>query len=123
MHVTVKEQCLEIQLTPMERIWGCHVSGQIEIPLADIQSLSAERRPEGHWRELRAPGTYVPGLIKAGTYYSNLGRAFWYVRPGQDCLCINLREGYYKRVVLGSDKAGQWRAQLQTALAARDQAV
>ncbi len=122
MHVTVTEQCLEIQLEPMERVWGCHVSGKIEIPLADIQSFSAER-PESHWRELRAPGTYVPGLIKAGTYYSDLGRAFWYLRPGQDCLCLDLREGYYKRVVLGSDKAGQWRSQLQAALTTRDPAV
>ena len=116
MNLTVKDGVVEILLEPMERLWGCHVSEKIEIPLEAIQSLSADC-PETHWRELRAPGTYWPGLIKAGTYYSDLGRAFWYFRPGQDCLCIDLREGYYKRVVLGAEQAGQWRAQLQAAIA------
>ncbi len=116
MNLTVKDRVVEIQLEPMERVWGCHVNGKIEIPLEDIQSVSAEC-PGTHWRELRAPGTYWPGLIKAGTYYSDLGRAFWYLRPGQDCLCLDLREGYYKRVVLSSEQAGQWRVQLEGAIA------
>ena len=119
MNLMVKDRVVEIQLEPMERVWGCHVNGKIEIPLADIQSISAQC-PETHWRELRAPGTYWPGLIKAGTYYSDLGRAFWYLCPGQDCLCIDLREGYYKRVVLGSEQAGQWRGLLQGAIAEVD---
>lgn len=115
MNLTVRDQTVEIQLTPMERVWACHVSGQIEIPLLEIRSISAER-PEGDWRELRAPGSYWPGLIKAGTYYSQIGRAFWYVQGSPDCLCLDLNRGYYRRVVLGSERAGQWRSQLQAAL-------
>lgn len=123
MNLTVKDRVVEIQLDPMERVWSCHVTWKIEIPLEDIQRISAQS-PGTQWRELRAPGTYWPGLIKAGTYYSDLGRAFWYLRSGQDCLCIDLHKGYYKRVVLGAGQAGQWRSQLQerlTSLADREQ--
>ncbi|MEO1445206.1 MAG: hypothetical protein AAFV46_03030, partial [Cyanobacteria bacterium J06635_11] len=84
-------------------------------------------RPETTWNELRAPGTALPGFIKAGTYYTQRGREFWYVlraskgasNGGQNCLCLDMSEGYYKRIVLESGLAGTWRAQIQTALDSR----
>jgi hypothetical protein len=97
-------------------LWSCHVSDKLEIPLTQIERVTPER-PATHLQELRAPGTAVPGLIKAGTYYSKLGRAFWYVQGNPPCLCLDLKEGYYKQIVLGSAEAGRWASALQAALA------
>ena len=37
-------------------------------------------------KEIKAPGTSIPGLIKAGTFYSNRGKEFWYVTKGKDAI-------------------------------------
>ena len=115
MDLKIGSGVVEIVLEPMERLASCRINSRIELSLADIQTVSTQR-PDGHWRELRAPGTYFPGLIKAGTYYSELGRAFWHVQRDQPCLCIDLEAGYYKRVVLGSDLAQDWCSQIQAVL-------
>ncbi|MEM8501578.1 MAG: hypothetical protein AAF716_00315 [Cyanobacteria bacterium P01_D01_bin.1] len=118
MNLVVAGNKVKVQLDPSERFWAFHLSGQIELPLDSIQDVRLVR-PETEWNELRAPGTYVPGLIKAGTYYTTKGREFWYVPKNQDtnqsCLCVDVSEGYYKRIVLGSVMARQWQSQIQAA--------
>lgn len=54
------------------------------------------------------PGTYFPGLIKAGTYYTRNGKEFWYVIRGKNYLTIELENESYKRIVLGLDENQEW---------------
>lgn len=124
MHLTTTQSTLKIQLESSERLWAFHLSGHIEVPLESIQSVRLER-PETTWHELRAPGTCLPGFIKAGTYYTQRGREFWYVLraskgaangESQNCLCLDMSEGYYKRIVLESGLAGTWRASIREAM-------
>ena len=85
----------------MERLWSCHLGDRITIPRTHILSAS-DQRPATGWRELRSPGTYLPGVIKAGTYYTERGREFWYC-TGQDhpVLALDLEAlEYYKRIVI-----------------------
>ncbi|MGB3292815.1 MAG: hypothetical protein WBB01_07515 [Phormidesmis sp.] len=115
MNLTIQDGAIQIQLTSAERLWAFHLSHQIEIPLDSIQSVRLER-PATTWKELRAPGTHLPGLIKAGTYYTERGREFWYAQGDQNCLCLDIAAGYYKRIVLSSAAAERWRSQLQQAI-------
>lgn len=117
MNLTIQNRTVEIRLEPLERLWGCHISGKIELPLAEIETVTLAR-PEPDWQALRAPGTYLPGWIKAGTYYTQRGREFWYVGREPQTLCIDLKTGYYKRIVLASPQAQQWSIHLQAALRA-----
>lgn len=112
MDLNLQEHAIKIQLEPTERLWGFHLSGHIEVPLETIQSVTIER-PNTTWQELRAMGTYLPWVIKAGTYYSKRGREFWYVQGDDPCLCIDISEGYYKRIVLGTTQAANWQSQIQ----------
>lgn len=67
------------------------------------QVLRAYRElPSSSWRELRAPGTQLPGIIKAGTYYTARGKEFWYVRfrESRHALCVELDGVSFKRLVL-----------------------
>lgn len=114
MNLTLENSTIKIQLEPVERLWAFHLSSQIEISLASVQSVQIER-PKTTWKELRSPGTYMPGLIKAGTYYTERGREFWYVQGNQDCLCLDIAEGYYKRIVL-SEAANSWQLLVEAAV-------
>ena len=115
MNLILQDGTLEIQLELMERVWSVHLGQHIRVLLNTLQSVQADC-PETTWREIRAPGTHLPGMFKAGTYYTERGREFWYARKGQSCLCLDMTEGYYKRVVLGSTDAGLWHAWLQSSV-------
>lgn len=67
------------------------------------QVLRAYRElPTSSWRDLRAPGTALPGFVKAGTYYTPRGKEFWFVRfrDSRHALCVELDKVSYKRLVL-----------------------
>jgi len=49
-------------------------------------------------------GTYLPEVIKAGTYYTPRGKEFWYVTK-KGCLVLELRDEPYKRIILVSSQA------------------
>jgi hypothetical protein len=113
MNISLDNSGLRIQLEPLERFLSVHLNQQIQVSFEHLQSARLER-PESTWRELRSPGSYIPGWIKAGTYYTERGREFWYSLKDQPCLCLDFTEGYYKRIVIGSNQAEQWHAQIQS---------
>jgi len=64
-----------------------------------VLDRNAVRRTEGTW--LRAPGAYVPGLIRYGSYGREPVREFWMVRRQRRVVVINVRDWAYHRLILG----------------------
>jgi hypothetical protein len=91
---------LRVTFTFGEKIWS--VRGDIVMPANRIKSAWLGM-PKTVWDELRIPGAFFPGLIKAGRYLTPRGTEFWYVtRKKRHPVTIEL-EGCkrYKRLVLG----------------------
>jgi hypothetical protein len=108
MQRSIEGNQLKIELSRAERFWACHVSKTIMVPLDQIQGVSTDT-PETNWQELRSPGTYLPGVIKAGTYYQNRVRSFWYTQPKKPVLTLALSpQHYYRQIVLALDNANTW---------------
>lgn len=108
MQLTLTDTHLVIALSGWERLWSVHIDPKIEIPIAHIQQATTTA-PETTWRELRAPGTYLPKVIKAGTYYTERGREFWHVTDKAKALCLDLSAAdYYKRIVITIDQNRTW---------------
>lgn len=116
MQLTLNSDALVLELSGFERLWSFHLSKSIFVPLAHIQQVSTEE-PQSDWLDLRAPGTALPGVIKAGTYYTRNGREFWYVTRKSSYLILSLRDEYYKRIVLSSENAEVWAEQINRAIA------
>jgi hypothetical protein len=95
----------KIEFTPSEKILSIH--GSIDIPISHITKVSGELL-DPTWKEIRMPGTSLPGVIKAGTYMTDRGAEFWYVTRNKKILRIELRDNFYKRVVLGLDDNSFW---------------
>jgi hypothetical protein len=113
MQLSCNDHHLTIDLENHERLWAFHLSRSLLIPLSQITQVSTEL-PEGEWRELRAPGTFLPGVIKAGTYYTPRGREFWYVVKTDHYLVLDIQDEYYKRVVLSlEDSSEVWAEQIR----------
>ena len=92
---------LYIKFSILERILGVHWS--FSIPLEDILEKH-NRKPVQTYREIRIPGTFFPGIIKAGTYRNERGWEFWYVTRRKKYLTVELRRGFYKRIILSVDE-------------------
>jgi hypothetical protein len=54
------------------------------------------------------PGTYVPGILIAGTYYKGGERFFWDVRKRQNTIVVELAgEPYHKLVIEVEDPSAE----------------
>jgi hypothetical protein len=65
----------------------------LEIPLIHIAGVRAD--PEvarGWWHGIRMPGTNVPGVITAGTFYQDGKRVFWDVHHPEKTIVIDLHD-------------------------------
>jgi hypothetical protein len=113
MNLNLTPTTLQIKLAGFEQLWAFYFSQMIEISLDHLTHVSTEI-PETSWKELRAPGTFLPGVIKAGTYYTQRGREFWYVTKPEDCLTLDLAHEYFKRIVINVNDSAGWAARLRS---------
>jgi hypothetical protein len=90
---------LTIELEWYEQLWAVTLERQMRIPLDRIARVTTAE-PQSDWAEIRAPGTFLPGVIKAGTYYTKRGKEFWYVTSDKDYLTLELHNEPYRRIVI-----------------------
>lgn len=115
MKLEISNGKLKIDLGDLEKVLA--VRGGFEIPLENIVKAGTEAHRTG-WRETRAPGTHLPGAIKAGTYYTPRGREFWYVTE-KGVLVLELEHESYTRIVLSMDGNKEWAERINEALRGR----
>lgn len=115
MNLSIIENKLQIKFTLQEQLLAVRFHKVLEIPLSHIVQVTTEL-PPNNWKELRAPGSFVPGLIKAGTYYTDRGKEFWYVTRKNhfgNVLNMELEDEDYKRIVLNNVENNlQWQQRL-----------
>ena len=117
MKLEIIDKILKIEFTPTEKILSIH--GTINIPLSQITQVSGELL-DFTWKEIRMPGTSLPGVIKAGTYITDRGNEFWYVTRNKKILRIELRNNFYKRIVLGLDDNSFWLGELSKGMSSQN---
>jgi len=108
MQLVIEEDTLKLTFEGMERFWAFKIS-PVEVPLGWVEKAETSLPPSS-WKTLRAPGTFVPGLIKAGTYYTDRGKELWYATRGkrEKPLTIELSQGPYKRIALTIEGHDNW---------------
>jgi hypothetical protein len=98
----------EIELTADSVI--VHVKGadrvfalksELTIPLEHVVGVSQDEEEARRWYHgVRAPGTNVPGVITAGTFYRNGERVFWDVHHPERAIALSLRNESYAKLVV-----------------------
>ena len=73
----------------------------LEIPLEHIAEVRLDPDiAKGYWHGWRLPGTNIPGVITAGTYYQDGQKSFWDVHHTDRALVIDLGDEPYNRLVV-----------------------
>ena len=79
------------------------LKGSLEIPLAHIVEIKADADPSvahGWWHGLKMPGTNIPGVLTAGTFYQHGQRAFWDVHNPDNAVVIQLKDERYNELIV-----------------------
>jgi hypothetical protein len=99
MKLNLENDNLIIDLEWYEQFWAVTLNKQIQIPLSHIDRVSTAE-PSSNWSDLRAPGSFLPGIIKAGTYYTKQGKEFWYAVTDKNYLTLELHDEPYRRLII-----------------------
>ena len=82
-----------------DRIWA--LKSNLRIPLEHVVGAESGAEEAAKWYHgIRAPGTSLPGVITAGTFYKDGERVFWDVHHPESAVAIMLRDERYQRLVV-----------------------
>jgi hypothetical protein len=89
---------IRFEVRGLHKLWAFKRS--IEVPREAVRAV--RRVPpdatHGFWKGWRIPGTHLPGVIVAGTYYKDGERHFWDVSNAERALEIELEGTRYDRL-------------------------
>jgi hypothetical protein len=99
----VDDERLTIDVRGWHRLWA--FKRRLAVPrdaVVGVRRLSADE-VRGWWKGWRVPGTHVPGVIVAGTFFKDGERHFWDVRDPDRAIEIDLDGQSYDRVFVEVD--------------------
>jgi hypothetical protein len=101
--VTIALDDRDAIITPIgwSRVWT--LRSRVRFPRSSIRSVRRAPGGVGHgiWKGWRLPGTHVPGVLVAGSYYRDGRWEFWDVRVSNDrAIELELESGPYSRLVV-----------------------
>lgn len=97
--LAVSDGKLLLNVRGADKLWAFKSS--LEIPLQHVAGIRAD--PEvarSWWHGWRVPGTSIPGVITAGTFYQDGKRVFWDVHNPENTVVIDLRDERYNQLIV-----------------------
>jgi hypothetical protein len=82
----------------LHKLWA--FKSQITVPQSNIVSVQQIERPLSILQGLRMPGTHLPSVITAGTYYKGGKKMFWDVVNSKNCIIVELKDSKYNQLVI-----------------------
>ena len=102
MDLSIAEGKLTLHVRGADKLWA--FKSTLEIPLVHIASVRADpEAARGWYHGSRMPGTRVPGLVTAGTFYQDGKRVFWDVHHPEKTIVIDLHDERYNELVVEVD--------------------
>ena len=97
--LSIAEGKLMLRVRGADKLWSFKSS--LEIPLVHIGGVRADAEAARGWYHgIRMPGTNVPGVVTAGTFYQDGKRVFWDVHHPEKAIVIDLHDERYNQLVV-----------------------
>src|SRR3954454_16025346 len=100
----------------LDKLWA--LRSRLQLPLAHIVSVEANTEQVGRWwNGFKLLGTYVPGVLGAGTFYYQGELVFWDVHDPANAIVLSLDHERYKKLIIEAEDPAAKSGQLQSAIA------
>jgi hypothetical protein len=99
--VTIEDNTLIIEIEGLDKLWA--LKSRLDIPITNVRGATRDPGIVHDRKGIRAPGTYLPGVITAGTFYQDGDRVFWDVKDPEKAVVIELADERYARLVIQVD--------------------
>ncbi|HEX4037967.1 MAG TPA: hypothetical protein VHX37_07910 [Acidobacteriaceae bacterium] len=97
--LTVAGGKLVLQVRGADQLWA--LKSSLEISLEHVAGMRADPSvAQGWWHGVRMPGTQIPGVITAGTFYQHGKRVFWDVHHPENTVVIELHDERYNELIV-----------------------
>jgi hypothetical protein len=99
VEISVSAGQVRLEVKGLDKLWA--FKGTLEIPVAHIRGARVDTDiARGWWKGIRAPGTSIPGVIRAGTFYQDGKRVFWDVHHPEKTIVIDLHDETYDQLIV-----------------------
>lgn len=99
VEVSVRDGNLNLDIRGADKLWA--LKSSLQIPLRHISSVRADPgAARGWYHGIRMPGTNIPGVLTAGTFYQHGQRVFWDVHKPENSIVIELRDERYQELII-----------------------
>ena len=99
VEIAISNGKVTFEVQGMDRLWSFR--SRIEVPLSHITDVVVDREAaRGWWHGLRLPGTQLPGLITAGTFYQHGRRVFYDVHDTDKTIVVHLNHEKYDHLIV-----------------------
>jgi hypothetical protein len=99
VRVTISGARALFEVEGMDKLWA--LRSQLEIPLAHIRGAYIDTEAaRGWWHGIKFPGTNIPGVLTAGTFYQSDGWVFYDVHDPDNTVVVELDHERYTRLVI-----------------------
>lgn len=97
--IEIADGNLILEVQGWDKLWA--LKSHMEIPLTNIEHVFADPTTTlGWWKGFRAPGTHIPSVIVAGTFYQDGKRIFWDVKNPENTIVIELADERYNQLIV-----------------------
>ena len=99
VELSISDGALSLHVRGADKLWAFKSS--LEVPLQHIKGIRTDTAvARGWYHGLRMPGTNIPGVLTAGTFYRDGKRVFWDVHDPERTVVIELRDERYDELVV-----------------------
>jgi hypothetical protein len=100
--LSIAEGKLTLHVRGVDKLWA--FKSTLEIPLVHVAGVRADAEAARGWYHgIRMPGTNVPGVITAGSFYQDGKRVFWDVHHPEKTIVIDLHDERYSELFVEVD--------------------
>jgi hypothetical protein len=97
--LSISNGTLVLHVRGADQLWA--LKSSLEIPLQHVAGIRSDPAiAHGWWHGLRLPGTNIPGVITAGTFYQHGKRVFWDVHHPDQTVVIELKDERYDELIV-----------------------
>lgn len=98
IQVTLDGDKILFDVEGLHKLWA--LKSRLVIPRSHIRGAQRDASAVRGWKGWRAPGTSVPGLITAGTFYVDGKRIFWDVSNPDKAIVVELEDERYNELII-----------------------